>query len=380
MDFALTEEQTMLRDSLRRYVDKEYAFEARRTLLKQAGGFSRAHWNAYADMGWLGVGLAEEFGGYGGDLADTAIVLEEFGRGLVIEPYVAANVYAARLLQYSGDARASALIESLISGETFYAVAHAESAARGRSLWVETRASAVDGGYVLSGAKVQVLAAGVADRLLISARSSGAADSEHGLELFLVARDTPGLRLHEYRLVDGSLAADLQFDDLHLPADARIGAVGTAGDAIDRALSAATIACCAEMLGAMEQALWITRDYLRTRKQFGVAIGSFQALQHRMADMYMALEQARSMLYRGLAYAEDTDAATRRAAVSASKAQVGKSAQLIAAQAVQLHGGIGLTEEYSIGHYFKRLLVLESRYGSSHFHIGRFAQSLRDAA
>jgi alkylation response protein AidB-like acyl-CoA dehydrogenase len=380
MDFALTEEQTMLRDSLRRYVDREYAFESRRALLGSAGGFSRAHWNTYAEMGWLGVGITEAAGGFGGDLSDTAIVLEEFGRGLVVEPYVACHVLPSRLLMSSGDARAAALTEAMISGETLYAVAHNEVAARGRVLWVETQATAVADGYSLSGSKLQVLAAPAADRFLVSARSSGASDSAHGISLFLVPRDTPGLALREYRLVDGSLAADLSFDRVQLPADALLGDYEAAADAIDRAYSAAIVACCAEMVGAMEQALWITRDYLRTRKQFGVAIGSFQALQHRMADMYMALEQARSMLFRGLAHAEVADAEVRREAVSAAKAQVGRSAQYVAAQAVQLHGGIGLTNEYSIGHYFKRLLVLEAAYGSSAFHIGRVAQILRSAA
>ncbi|MDB5972462.1 MAG: acyl-CoA dehydrogenase [Hydrocarboniphaga sp.] len=374
MDFALTEEQSMLRDSLRRYVEKEYAFEARRQLIEQAGGFRRAHWNAYAEMGWLGIGLPEASGGFGGDLSDSAILLEEFGRGLVVEPYAASHIQASRLLLHSGDARAAELIEALIAGSTLYAVAHNEPGARGRSLWVETRAAATGGGSRISGTKTQVLAAPSADRFLVSARS------EQGLSLFLIDRDTPGMSLREYRLVDGSQAADLSFDQLLLPESALLGAAGKADSAIDLAISAATIACCAEMVGAMEQALWITRDYLRTRKQFGVAIGSFQALQHRMADMYIALEQARSMLYRGLAYAEDGDAIRRRGAVSASKAQVGRSAQYIAAQAVQLHGGIGLTNEYCIGHYFKRLLVLEAAYGSSAYHVGVVAQQLRDAA
>ncbi len=380
MNFELSEEQTMLRDSLRRYVENEYGFEARRALLEREGGCSRAHWNTYAEMGWLGVGLPEAVGGYGGSLIDSAIVAEEFGRGLVAEPYAASVVQAARLLLLGGDARAAELLAQLISGETFYAVAHAEPAARGRGAWMETRAVAADGGYVLSGSKSLVHGGGAADHYLLSARSDGADDDAAGLSLFRLGRDTPGLILREYRLVDGSRAADLVLEQVRVPADALLGVAGSAHAAITGALAAATVASCAEMVGAMDQALWITRDYLRTRKQFGVAIGSFQALQHRMADMYMALEQARSACYRGLALAEHADAATRDHAVSAAKAQVGRCAQYVAAQAVQLHGGIGVTNEYSIGHYFKRLLVLEADYGSSAYHVGRIAQSLRAAA
>lgn len=380
MNFELSEEQGMLRDSLRRYVDREYGFESRRVLLERENGFSRAHWQTYAEMGWLGIGVPEHAGGFGGDLIDSAIVAEEFGRGLVVEAFAACAVQAAQLLLHSGDARHENLLGELIGGECLYAVAHGEAAARGRACWVETRAEAHAGGYRLSGTKTQVCAAPRADRILISARSFGDADAAEGLSLFLVARDTPGLSLREYRRVDGSLAADLVFDDLQLPTDALLGSEGTAHVALDAALAAATLACCAEMIGAMEQALWITRDYLRTRKQFGVAIGSFQALQHRMADMYIALEQARAILRRGLAHAGLADADARGLAISAAKAQVGRSAQYVAAQAVQLHGGIGVTNEYSIGHYFKRLLVLEASYGNSAHHVGRLARALRAAA
>lgn len=378
MNFALSEEQAMLRDSVRRYVGNEYGFEARRALLARDGGFSRAQWKTFADMGWLGIGLDEACGGYGGGLIENALVAEEFGRGLVVEPYGDA-VLAARLLQAATDADAAAHLAALIAGDTVYAVAHAEAAARGREGWVETRARSGGPGYVLSGAKASVAAAPGADVFVVSARLDGAPDAEAGLGLFAVPATAPGLTLRAVRRIDGALAADLLLDDVALARSALLLDGRDAGVALERALAAATLCGCAAMVGAMEQALWITRDYLRTRKQFGVAIGSFQALQHRMADMYIALEQARAHLHRGMAFAEHDDAAIRRDAVSAAKALIGRSARYVAAQAVQLHGGIGVTDECSIGHYFKHLTVLEASYGNSDFHLARIAAALRAA-
>lgn len=372
MNFELDEDQNLLRDSVRRWTEKEYGFEQRRAMV-EAGGFAPERWREFADMGWLAVGLPEAQGGYGG-LIETALVAEELGRSLVLEPYLACAALPGRLLSDLAGDDAEALLAPLLSGEALYAVAHAEAAARGRSAWVGTQARRVASGYRLDGEKCAVVGAADADRFLLTARLDGAAGDEAGIGLFLVERGTPGVSVRDYRLVDGSRAADLQLDAVALPATACLGE--SVFEALDRALCALTVCCSAEMLGAMDQALWITRDYLNTRKQFGVLIGSFQVLQHRMADMYIALEQARSILYRGLAYAESEDAGQRRAAVSETKAQLGRCAQFVAAQAVQLHGGVGVTEEYSIGHYFKRLLVLEATYGSSAYHYGRLAGSL----
>ncbi|MGH8444086.1 MAG: acyl-CoA dehydrogenase family protein [Solimonas sp.] len=380
MNFELDEQQGMLRDSVRRYVEREYAFEARRALLARDGGFSRAQWNAYAEMGWFGIGIDEAFGGYGGGLVESAIVAEELGRGIVVEPYTAAIVQAAHLIRLADVDRATERLAPLLAGDALFAVAHGEPAARGRPAWVETTATPSAGGYVLDGLKSRVAGGRAADTYLVSARHGGTADTPSGISLFSVAAGAPGLEVREYRQIDGSLAADLELSAVPVAAADRLGGEGMAFDAIDRAAAAATICCCAEMVGAMDRALWITRDYLRTRKQFGVAIGSFQALQHRMADMYMALEQARAALHRGLAFAGADDAAVRNGAVSVAKAQAGRSAQYVGAQAVQLHGGIGVTDEYSIGHYFKRLTVLEASYGNSAFHLAGIAGALRAAA
>lgn len=374
MNFELDEDQTLLRDSVRRYVQNEYEFEQRRELI-EAGGFSRAQWQSYAEMGWLAVGLPETAGGYGG-LIEAALVAEEFGRGLVLEPWVGCALFAGTLLAEAGCEDA---VAALVAGEQLHSVAHEEAAARGRNHWVEARADVTAGGYVLNGTKVRVAAATHADAFLISARTAGAHDSAEGISLLHVPRNTPGLQVRAYPLVDGSVAADVVLDGVAVPASALLGSRGAAAASLDRALALATVLTCAQMLGAMDQALWITRDYLNTRKQFGVLIGSFQALQHRMADMYIAVEQARSIVFRGLAHAADADTARRDAAVSAAKVQAGKCAQFVGAQAIQLHGGVGVTEECSIGHYFKLLLALESAYGNSATHLRRTVAALQAA-
>lgn len=371
MDFTLGEEQTMLQDSVRRYAERDCELETRRALIAR-GGFDAKRWSAIAEMGWLAAGLTEEQGGFGGGLLDEAVLLEEIGRGIVPEPVLASGLLPARLL-----ARYEDSLASLLSGEVVYAVAHGEADARGRALWVETQAERSPAGYRLDGRKTRVLGGSAAQRFLVSARFDGMADAGDGLGLFVVERGHAGLRVHDYRLVDGTPACDLEFDALELESAALLD--NQAGPALIGMLEAGVVGSCAEMVGAMEQAIWIARDYLRTRKQFGVVIGSFQALQHRMADCYMALEQARSMLYRALSFI-DGDADARAIAISAAKAQVGRSAQFVAAQTVQLHGGIGVTDEYVIGHYFKRLLVLEAVYGNSAFHLGVVARSLREAA
>lgn len=373
MNFELSDDQSMLRDSVRRWIDSEYDFEHRQQLLRE-GGFSRKHWQDFADMGWLGVGLPETHGGLGGGLVDAAIVLEELGRGLVVEPYLASALLPALLLlDAAPEAQRVPALQALVAGETLWAVAHGEAAARGDDNKISTRADADGSGYRLSGCKTLVHAGAAADRYLVSARL---ADGRLGL--FALSRGQQGTTLREYRLVDGSAAAELRLDAVSVAADVVLSLDACA--VLARSTAAVTVCACAEMVGAMERALWMTRDYLQTRKQFGVAIGTFQALQHRMADMYVALEQARSIQLRGLAALQEQDDARLLDAASAAKAQVGKCAQFVSAQAIQLHGGIGVTDEYPIGHYFKRLLVLEAMYGNVAFHIGRLARKLRAAA
>lgn len=374
MNFALDESQSMLKDSVGKYLEKAYDFEARRSVVA-AGGASEVHWSAFVEMGLLGAGLSEDEGGYGGGVVETAIVLEAFGKALVVEPFLAVGVLALQTLLGAGGDRAQTLVESVVAGEARVVLAHAEPAGRGDTAFVETAASpTTDGGYRLSGRKAIILGAPFATDLLISARTSGAPTDPDGISLFLVGPETPGVTSRPCRLADGSLAAEIDLDGVDVAGDALIGTAGAAFAALDRGHSHAIVGACAEAVGAMDRALWITRDYLQTRKQFGVPIGTFQALQHRMSDMLIELELSRSILYRAMAHIKEPSG-LRAHAMAVAKVQIGKSAKFVGGQAIQLHGGIGVTEEYSIGHYFKRLTFLDNFLGSPQFHLRLIAEA-----
>ena len=336
MEFAFSEEQNLLRDSVRRFIDRNYGFEARRTVVEKQGGFSRDNWAMFAEMGWLGIGLPEQAGGFDGGAVEAAIVLEEFGRALVAEPFLAVGVLAAQTLSLGASLdQRRALLPLLINGERLIVLAHGEPTARGLVAHVGTTAIAAGHGrHVLSGRKSLVLGGSVADQFIVSARTSGMADDRDGITLFLLGHNAHGMKRHDYRLIDGGAACDLVLDGVAVGPEAVLGTQGNAYGALDRAFSHAIVGICAEAVGAMASALWTTRDYLTTRKQFGVPIGSFQALQHRMADMYIELEQSRAMVHRSLAHLEAGDPAVRRRAVSAAKAQIGRSGKFVGAQAM----------------------------------------------
>ena len=380
MNFTLTEEQSMLVDSVQRFVQQEYDFETRRATASRPGGFDRAHWRQFADMGWLGVSLPDAVGGFDGTAVDTALVMQELGRGLVLEPYLAVAVLAAQAINAgASDEQKKILLPPLIGGESLVVLAHGEPDACGVLAHVATRAELNgEGGYRLHGRKSLVLGGPVADKFLVSARTGGEIGDENGISLFLLDANAPGLTRRDYRLIDSSGASDLLLDNVRVGPQALMGDSNGAFAAIEHAVSHATVALCAEAVGAMEKVIWTTRDYLLTRKQFGAAIGSFQALQHRMADMVCELEQSRAMLYRALAHLDDVDPAARRHAVAAAKAQTGRSGKFVGAQGIQLHGGIGMTEEYCIGHYFKRLTVIETLFGHQCVHLLEMAKRYRD--
>ena len=361
MDFSLTEEQQALQDSVRRFCEREYGFEQRRKLLTGEDGFARANWATFAELGWLGAGLAEEAGGYGGGPVENMIILEQMARALVLEPFLSCAVIAIQAIaaQASPDQR-GALLEPVIAGERLVALAHDGPA--------ETTAEPGEAGNILNGRKVFVLGGPSADLLLVSARHT-----DGGVSLFSVDPAAPGVTRHNYHAVDGRRVSDIILEDVELGPEALIGKEGTALDAIELAVDHGVIGLCAEAVGAMDAALWQTRDYLLTRKQFGQTLNNFQALQHRMADMLIETELARSMLYRGLVTLAETDPAARRKSVSAAKVQIGEAGYFVGGQAIQLHGGIGLTEEYSVGHYFKRLTLVRGLFGSTDTHLARFA-------
>jgi alkylation response protein AidB-like acyl-CoA dehydrogenase len=367
MEFELSEEQQLLKDSVARFVEREYAFGQRQQLVTEGGGFSAANWSIFADMGWLMIGLPESAGGLGGSPVETAIIMEEFGKALVVEPYLHVAVHAARvLIEAEGN---DSLIEAIGTGQALPVVAHSEADAYGALNWVETRAQQSGQGWRLSGTKSLVHATPFATHIIVSARTAGGAGDADGISLFLVSPDDPRLASKAGRLADSSRAAELTLDGCE---GRLIGPEGKALAILATAQAHATIALCAEAVGAMDKALWTTRDYLQTRQQFGVAIGSFQALQHRMADMLIELEMARSQVYRGLAHLA-ADPAVRDHAISSTKAQIGRSAKYIGGQSIQLHGGMGMTEEYSIGHYFRRLCMIENAFGTTGAHLDSMA-------
>lgn len=377
MDFELTDEQAMFRDSVRRWVDG-YGFEERQAIARSEEGFSRAKWSEMAELGWLMAALPESAGGLGFGAIETAVIAEELGRALVLEPYVPVVVMAGKLLEHAdGAGHHAELLQAIGTGEALVAVAHNEHDARGDISFVETRATRNGDSWRIDGCKT--VAPATADRFIVSARISGDGGDRDGIGLFLVDARAPGITLRRYRLIDGSAACDLLIDKVRLGDEAVIGTAGDGAEPLAVATAHALVALCAEAVGVMDQALWITRDYLRTRQQFGTIIGSFQALQHRAADMYIAVECARAMVQYGLAHL-DTPPDERDQAMSGMKARVGQLGHFVCGQAIQLHGGIGVTEEYVIGHHFKRMTVIESQFGSTATHLGRVAEALREKA
>ncbi|MEJ8845796.1 acyl-CoA dehydrogenase family protein [Variovorax rhizosphaerae] len=363
MDFTLNSEQQMLQDSVRRYVDRAYAFETRAAAVKAREGASADHWRAFADNGWLAAALPEAHGGLGGGLVETALIAHELGRGLVLEPYLGCAVVAAQTLAAAGTAgQKERLLPALADGSLRIALAYSEPASRGMPLPVATSAKPHNNGYVLSGRKSLVLSGLLAQHYIVSAHIEGAPADE--ISLFLVDADAAGLQRHALPLHDGSWAEELVLEGVQQAGDAVIGEPGRGLPALQAGLAHGIVTLCAELVGAMEKVIELTADYLRTRQQFGLPIGSFQALQHRIADMATEMETARSMLYAALASMESDDAAARQRTRSAAKALIARAAKFVCGQGIQLHGGIGVTEEYVIGHYFKRAVVAELQLGS----------------
>ena len=375
MDFDLTEEQRLLDETVRRLVKDEYGFEKRKGYKASAEGFSRKLWARYAEIGLLGLPFAEEHGGFGGSAVESMIVMESFGRGLVLEPYLAGVILAGGIVAALGSAaQKRTILPPLAEGKLMLAFAHGEPHSRYALADVETSAARDGSGYVLSGKKAVVLHGDSADKLVVSARSGGSRRDRKGISLFLVDAKAKGVAIRGYPTVDGQRAAEIALDQVRVGADALLGAPGEAYATIEHAVDRAIAALCAEAVGIMEVLNATTLEYLKTRKQFGVPIGSFQVLQHRMAEMMLEHEQAKSMAILAALSADDTDAKERRRVISAAKVQIGKSGRFIGQQAIQLHGGIGMTDEYTAGHYFKRLTMIAQSFGDEDHHLERFAE------
>jgi pimeloyl-CoA dehydrogenase small subunit len=372
MDFDLSSEQQQISDNLARLLKDKYGFEARNGYGAQPHGYGKELWRQYAELGLLGAPFAEEDGGYGGGAVEIMLTQEALGRALALEPYMASVVLAGGALRHGATAEQRAeLIPEIAGGETIFALAHAEPQSGWNAHDVKATARAEDGGFVIDGEKGLVLNGDAAQKLIVLARISGERRDAKGLGLFLVDAAAPGVTRRGYPTQDGRRAAEITFAGVKAKA---LGEPDEAGPAMTRVIEDAIAALCAEAVGAMAEAVEMTTEYLKTRKQFGVAIGSFQALQHRASDMVVALEQARSMMYLAAMSTAETDAAARARSISAAKAQVGRSAKFIGQQATQLHGGIAMTWEYKLGHLFKRLTMIDMSYGDADYHLAKLSE------
>lgn len=375
MDFELSSDQKLLVETVRAFAQKNSPASRLRTLREDPLGFSRDLWRQMGELGWLALPFPEQYGGLAQSFADVALVLEQLGTSLVPEPYLASVVLSGMLLADAGThAQREAWLPRLAAGEVVLATAYAERGARFDAGHVETKAQRDGEGYVLSGEKAFVLAGAAADAFLVSARTSGAAADRDGISLFLVPKDAPGLSVTSIKTTDGHRAAMLRFDRVKLDGAARLGDEGKALGALEKALDRAAAGACAEAVGVMSESLKMTVAYLGTREQFGVKIGTFQALQHRAVDMFIETELARSISLLA-ALKIDEDEAERARAVSAAKAHVSASGRTVVASAIQLHGGIGISDEHDIGLYFKRMHALATLFGDEEWQVERFART-----
>lgn len=377
MDFTLNDEQRMLAETVARFVDTEYEFETRRKRLPQAQGFSPALWQQLADMGLFALNVPLEQGGIGGGPVETYLVMEQLGRGLVLEPYLVTGVIAPRLLARFGSAAQQArFLPGIADGSTRFALAAGEPQARFSLNEVRTTARALDGGFELSGRKAVVLHGDSARWLLVPARSAGEPTDTLGISLFLVDTQAEGVHLQGFPTLDNQRAAELQLDRVRVEAEQLIGQAGHGFALLEWAVDQALAALAAEAVGAMDKLTELTCEHLRTRTQFGKPIGSFQALQHRAADMRIAVEQARALALMAAAKADHDERAERRRAASAAKAMAGRSGRYVGQQATQLHGGMGMTDEMACGHYFKRLTAIDMTLGDTEHHVELYGEFL----
>lgn len=375
MDFDLTDDQRMLRDGISRLLADTYDFAQRGAHLAEPEGWSRGQWRRFADMGLLGLPFAEENGGFAGGPAETMIVMEAFGGALVVEPFLPTVLLGGGLLEAGGSAQQrAALIPRIADGSLLLAFAQAEAGSRFDLEHVATRARRSGDGWIIDGDKRHVLGGDSADQVIVSARIEGAVDAPDGIALFLVDARAPGVRRRGYRLQDHTRAADIAFEGVRVGAEAAIGVPGAALGLMTSVVDRAVAALCCEAVGAMAAAYERTVDYLKVRKQFGTTLGSFQALQHRAVDMFVQLELARSMAMYGITSSADADPVEASRAASATKVQIGQSARTIGQEAIQLHGGIGMTDAYPAGHYFRRLTMIEMQFGDTRHHLSRLTR------
>ena len=373
MNFDLSEEQQLLKDSVERFVNDNYDLDTRQSLSKNPAGFSDTYWQTMAELGWLGVTVPEAQGGFGGNQADTMVLMEAFGQGLVLEPFFASAVLGTRAVVSGGNADLqSRLLPDVVSGSCRLGLAYAEEQSRFDLEDIITRATAQDSGFVITGHKSMVQHGGSADQLVVSTRTSGGQRDENGITLFLVDTKAEGVTVDSFPTVDGQQASEVTFENVFVHADNMLGELDLGFTLLQDIAIDGILALAAEAVGAMEILYKDTVAYTQEREQFDHSLADFQVLQHRMVDMFMEYEQCKSMLYRATLEVVQNGREAMRT-VHALKYMVGKVGTFIGENAVQLHGGMGVTEELRIGHYFKRLLVIDAQFGNSDHHLSCFA-------
>ena len=373
MDFSFSDEQTLLQESVSRFITNDYGFESRQKASRSDAGYSLENWQTFAELGWLGVPFSENHGGFGGGAVETMLMMEEFGKGLVVEPYLATVVACGSALNEAGsEDQKTAYIPEIIDGSKLWALAFAEPQGRFNLADLTTTATANGGTYLLSGHKSVVINGPNANFFILSARTSGEQRDETGVSLFIVPRDAKGLSRRDYPTVDGQRASELILDNVELDDSNRLGDEGQGLNILQQAIDFATLAIGSEAVGCMEVLYKDTVEYCKNREQFGQPIGKFQVLQHRMVDMFMEHEQAKSLMFMAAMRWDEGYGAQAQKAVSAFKVQVGKSGKFVGQSAVQLHGGMGMTDELNIGHYFKRLTIIDTMFGNVDHHLKRF--------
>ena len=380
MNFDYTEEQQMVRDSIARFVQDDYDWDTRRAIVDGAEGMSRDNWQTFAELGWLSIPFAEADGGFGGSVIDLSVVMEELGKGLVVEPFFPTVVLFGGLVSRAGDeAQRTSILEGVIGGETLGAFAYVERQSRYALNDCKTSATSSGDGYTLNGEKVVVFNGENADKLVVLARTSGEQFDAHGLSLFLVDANAQGVSKVLYPMMDAQRVANITFDNVQLGADALLGDAGSALEVVNEVIRDALLALASEAVGIMGTLNAKTLEYTKTREQFGVAIGSFQALQHRMVDTMMAFEQSKSLLFKALCEYE-IDPASADTTIHALKVLIDRNSKLVYGEAIQMHGGMGITDELDIGHYAKRLMMINATLGDGSFHRSKFIETTYAAA
>jgi pimeloyl-CoA dehydrogenase small subunit len=374
MDFSFTSEQDQLRDTVAKLVSQKYDFDTRRKVAKSEAGWRPEMWSQFAELGLLGASFTEAEGGFGSGPIEAMIISEEFGKGLVIEPYLQTVVIGGNFFRHGGtDAQKEEHIAGIIGGETRFAFAYSEPKSRFDLNDVSTTAKKDGAGYTLNGHKAVVIGAPFATHLIVTARTSGAQRDANGITVFLVARNAKGVTTRDYPTVDGLRASEVYFENVAVGADAVIGKVDGGLPLVEKVVDNAIAALCAEAVGCFKVLNEATISYAKQRKQFGQSIATFQVLQHRMVDMFMAAEQASSMTYMVTLKLDEADKA-RKLAASAAKVQIGKAGKLVSQDAVQIHGGMGMTDELNVGHFFKRVTMIESQFGNTDWHLRRYTE------